>query len=209
MPAMAAMAAMALPQVRLAIPVLQVRTTLLVLRLVTQALGAWAAEAVRVVAVGLVKTAQMLPATILVIAKQALMAEPVVMVLLAETVQLVVWVGRWFPVKPHPSRLVTLGPVVPVKQAESVAMVAMDKMVKQVVSVQLVLTASLPALRADLFQPLKRVRLRLAVPTARPLARKPRAKDPSHWALRSVGWLAHRPAASAVLPSVAELGPVA
>jgi hypothetical protein len=62
MPAMAAMAAMAVSQVWLAIPVLQGRTTLLVLRLVTQALGAWAAEAVRVVAVGLVKTAQMLPA---------------------------------------------------------------------------------------------------------------------------------------------------
>jgi hypothetical protein len=43
MPAMAAMAAMAVSQVWLAIPVLQGRTTLLVLRLVTQALGAWAA----------------------------------------------------------------------------------------------------------------------------------------------------------------------
>jgi hypothetical protein len=50
----------------------------------------------------------------MVLAHQAVMAETVVMVLMAEAVQMVVWVGRWFPVKPHPSRLVTLGPVVPV-----------------------------------------------------------------------------------------------
>jgi hypothetical protein len=62
----------------------------------------------------------------MVLAHQAVMAETVVMVLLAETVQLVVWVGRWFPVKPHPSRLVTLGPVVPVMQVKQVAMVSME-----------------------------------------------------------------------------------
>ena len=41
----------------------------------------------------LVWPAKMLPATILVIAQQAVTAETVVTVLLAESVQMVVWVG--------------------------------------------------------------------------------------------------------------------
>jgi hypothetical protein len=55
---------------------------------------AWAAKAVRVVTVALVWSAKMLPAKAMVLAHQAVTAETVVTVLLAETAQLVVWVGR-------------------------------------------------------------------------------------------------------------------
>ena len=94
MVAMAAMAVLVLLRVRWVIPVLQVRTSLLVLRLVPQALGVWAALAVRVVTVALVVSAVKLFATVMAIAHQALMAETVVTALLAVLAALAVWVGR-------------------------------------------------------------------------------------------------------------------